>query len=116
LSVTVELAGLELYGHHGVEEEERRRGQRFLFDVWLEVPEAALSDRLESTVDYRDVVSCVREVSDGREFRLIEALAGAVADAVRERFAVGPVRVRVRKPEVELALRVDYAAATVERS
>jgi dihydroneopterin aldolase len=107
---------VELFGRHGVEEEERQTGQTFLYDLWLDVPDQALSDRLEDTVDYREVVACVREVSEARQFQLLEALAAAVADAVRERFPVERVRVRVRKPQVELELPCDYAAATVERS
>ena len=114
--MTVELAGLELFGHHGVEEEERRAGQLFLYDLWLDMPDAALSDRIEDTVDYRAVVACLREVSEGRQFHLLEALAAALADALRERFDLERVRVRVRKPEVELELACEYAAATVERS
>ncbi len=114
--MTVELAGLELFGHHGVEEEERRAGQLFLYDLWFDVPDAALSDRIEDTVDYGAVVACLREVSEGRQFHLLEALAAALADALRERFDLERVRVRVRKPQVELELACEYAAATVERS
>ena len=114
--IVVELEGLEILGHHGVTEEEQARGQTFLFDVRLEVPDAALSDRLEDAVDYEDVAAVVHEVSDGRRFHLLEALAAAVADAVSERFDVERVRVRVRKPEVEPAgLKVAWSAATVER-
>jgi dihydroneopterin aldolase len=115
--IVVEVAGLELHGHHGASEMERERGQAFLFDVRLEVSDAALSDRLEDAVDYREVVRCVREVSDGRRFALLEALAGAVADAILVRFPVERVRVRVRKPEVRPAgLPVEWTAATVERT
>jgi dihydroneopterin aldolase len=114
--IVVEVAGLELRGHHGASEGEQERGQRFLFDVRLEVSEAALSDRLEDAVDYREVVRCVQEVSDGRRFALLEALAAAVADTIADRFRVEHVRVRVRKPEVRPAgFPVDWTAATVER-
>ena len=113
MSVVVELTGLEVFGHHGVDEDERERGQRFVFDLRWEAPDAALSDRLEDTVDYRDVAACVRAVSDGRQFRLIEALAGAVADALLERFPVERVVVRVRKPHLNLP--VQHSAATVTR-
>jgi dihydroneopterin aldolase len=116
MTVTVELAGLELHGRHGVLDEERAEGQRFLFDVWLDVPEAAArSDRLEDAVDYREVVAAVRRVSDGRDFRLLEALASAVADELVARFPVTRARVRVRKPDVRLDAPVDWAAVSVER-
>jgi 7,8-dihydroneopterin aldolase/epimerase/oxygenase len=115
--IVVEVAGLELYGHHGASDEEQERGQRFLFDVRVEVSDAALSDRLEDAVDYREVVRCVRAVSDARRFRLLEGLAAAVADEIVARFAVERVRVRVRKPDVRPAgFEVDWTAATVERT
>jgi dihydroneopterin aldolase len=114
--VIVELEGLEVFGHHGVLEEERREGQTFLYDIELHVSDAALSDRVEDSVDYRDVAACVLEVSDGRYFHLLEALAAAVADAIVERFAVDRVKVRVRKRDVKPSgLAVAFAAATVER-
>ncbi len=116
MSVAVEVIGLELHGRHGALEGERRDGQRFLYDLWLDVPDTALSDRLEDAVDYRDVVACVREVSDARAFTLLEALAAAVADAILERFPVDRVRVRVRKPDVRLDAPVEHTAAAIERA
>jgi 7,8-dihydroneopterin aldolase/epimerase/oxygenase len=114
--IVVELEGLEIFGLHGVTEEERGMGQAFLYDVRLEVSDAALSDRLEDAVDYDEVAAVVRSVSDGRQFHLLEALAAAVADAVNERFEVERVRVRVRKRDVRPAgLAVEWTAATVER-
>jgi 7,8-dihydroneopterin aldolase/epimerase/oxygenase len=111
---TIELAALEVFGYHGVNEDERRDGQRFLYDLELDVGEAGSSDRIEDAVDYREVAACVREVSESRAFHLLEALAAAVAEALLDRFPVARVRVRVRKPDVRLP--VEHAAATVERS
>ena len=116
MTMTIELAGLELHGYHGVNPEERRDGQLFVFDVWLEVPDGTgASDRIEDTIDYREVAALVREISDGRKFELLEALAAAVADALLARFPVDAARVRVRKPEVRLDPPVDYSAVTAER-
>jgi dihydroneopterin aldolase len=116
MTVTVELRGLEIRGFHGVLPEERRDGQRFVFDLTLEVPdEAATSDRIEDAVDYRDVVATVLEVSQSHRYALLEALATAVADALEARFPLSGLRVRVRKPEVELAVPSEWAAVTVER-
>jgi dihydroneopterin aldolase len=113
---TIELYGLELFGYHGAEADEQTAGQRFLFDLWLDVGEdAARTDRLKDAVDYRDVVATVRSVSDGRRFTLLEALASEVADAVLGRFPVERARVRVRKPDVRLAAPVEHAAVSVER-
>jgi dihydroneopterin aldolase len=113
--ITVELRGIALHGRHGVEADERERGQRFVFDVWIDVDDSALSDRIEDAVDYREVAEAVREVSDARAYSLLEALADAVARTLLERFPIDRARVRVRKPEVELAVPVEWSAATAER-
>jgi dihydroneopterin aldolase len=116
--MTIELAGLAVFGRHGYLEEERRLGQRFLVDLWVDVRgEATASDRIEDTVDYRRIAGLVREVFAGPERLLLEGLAGTVADGILERFAaVERVRVRVRKPDVVLDPPVDFAAVIVERS
>jgi len=110
----VELHGLEVFGRHGVLEEEKLDGQTFVYDVELEVDEPA-ADRIEKAVDYRLVADCVREVSDSRSFDLIESLAAAVADALVERPAVSRVRVRVRKPR-PAGIAAEWSAATAERA
>src|SRR5215203_4813962 len=108
--ITVELHGLEVFGKHGVLEHERRDGQMFFYDVSVDVAAAPTSDRVEDTIDYRDIADCVQKVSDGHAFQLLEALASAVAGSVVERFEV-----RVRKPS-PAGIPAEYAAATVERS
>jgi dihydroneopterin aldolase len=98
--ITVEVRDLRVFGRHGVHEDERERGQDFLFDVELDVGERGTSDQ---------------EVSEGRQYALLEALASAVADALERRFSPERVRVRVRKPEVRPAGLDGTVAATVTR-
>ena len=111
----VELRGLQLRGFHGVAEEEKQRGQTFLYDVALEVGDRGSSDRLEDAVDYTRVAATVREVNETRH-DLLEALATTVADTLLARFQPEWVRVRVRKPEVRPAgIDVEFSAVTVNR-
>ncbi len=113
----IELRGIVLHGRHGVLEEERRDGQRFLVDVELDLEhdDAARSDRIEDAVDYREIVACVREVSDAHSYHLLEAFTAAIADALVARWPVVAARVRVRKPDVVLEPPVEHAAVSVER-
>jgi 7,8-dihydroneopterin aldolase/epimerase/oxygenase len=115
--MTIELQGIELHGFHGVLDDERRDGQRFLVDLELDLADetAAASDDIEDAVDYRDVVETILAVSNGRAYHLLEAFAAAIADALVARFPLTRARVRVRKPDVELARPVDHAAVIVER-
>jgi dihydroneopterin aldolase len=111
----IELRGLELYGYHGVHDYEREQGQRFLYDVELEVGERGSDDRIENAVDYSKVAAAVREVA-AKPHRLLEALAAKLAETIDERFEPEWVRVRVRKPDVRPAgIDVEFAAVTAER-
>ena len=81
----------------------------------LEVGQRGVSDRIEDAVDYRDVARTVAEVNE-RQFRLLEAFATAIADALEERFQPEWLSVRVRKPQVRPAgYAVEHSAVTVVR-
>jgi 7,8-dihydroneopterin aldolase/epimerase/oxygenase len=114
--ITVSLHALRIFGHHGVHADERTHGQDFLFDVELEVGDRGASDRLEDAVDYTAVARTVREVSAAREYNLLEALAGAVADEMQRRFGAEKATVRVTKPEVMPAGLEGTASVMVSRS
>lgn len=115
--LTIELHGIELYGYHGVLDEEAREGQRFVFDVTLALEsDAATTDRIEDAVDYREVVALVREHSDVHRFNLLESLAQSLADELVRHLPVEHASVRVRKPDVVLDARVEYAAVSASAS
>lgn len=113
--ITVEVRDLHVLGHHGVHEEERERGQDFVFDVELDVGKRGTSDRLEEAVDYVEIARVVQEISDARQFALLEALAAVVADELERRFSPEHLRVRVRKPEVRPAGLEGTVGVTVTR-
>jgi dihydroneopterin aldolase len=113
--ITVEIRDLRVFGHHGVHEEERERGQDFLFDVELDVGERGTSDRLEDAVDYVEVARLVQDVSDAQQYALLEALASALADELERRFSPEHMRISVRKPDVRPAGLEGAVAVTVTR-
>lgn len=96
------LEGLEFHGYHGVFPEEATFGARFVVDVELGVTLGG-DDDLASTVDYSAVYRMVSEEVTERRFRLIEALAHAIAHRVlADLTAVREVVVRVHKPHAPL--------------
>jgi 7,8-dihydroneopterin aldolase/epimerase/oxygenase len=113
--ITVEVRDLRVFGRHGVHDDERERGQDFVFDVELQVGERGTSDRLDDAVDYVAVARTVQEVSDERRYALLEALASAVADELERRFSPERVCVRVRKPAIRPAGLEGAVGVTVTR-
>ena len=112
----LELRGLHVFGYHGVEEDEQRLGQIFLFDVEMEVGDRGADDVLANAIDYTQVAASIRELSNARRFELLEALATETVDMLYERFGPERVRLQVRKPQVKPAgMTVEYSAVTIER-
>ena len=107
----VEVHGLELFGRHGVNDDERSDGQTFLFDVMLEVNEPK-EDTIDATVDYRKVRDIIRSVNEAESYRLLETLAAVAADALNAELPVKKVRVSVRKPGVAWA---EWTGVTCDR-
>ena len=96
------LEGLEFHGYHGVFEEERTFGARFIVDLVLEL-QLPDDDSLKNTVDYSRVYTLVRREVTEQRYRLIEALAIQIAGRVLSTEAlVLAVTVRVHKPHAPL--------------
>jgi dihydroneopterin aldolase len=114
-AVTIEITGLSLYTHHGVEAAEREVGQRLIFDLSFEVGEcdATVTDRVEDTVDYADVCQQVALAAQERSYKTLERLCSAVADRMIERYGAEAVTVRATKPEPPIPLPVDEVSVEI---
>jgi dUTP pyrophosphatase len=103
---TIELRRLTYYGYHGALPEEQRLGQRFVVSLHLglDLASAGRTDDLSLTVDYDQVAQTVRDIVEGRPFRLIEALAEAIAIAILDGHPlVRQIDVAVEKPSAPVA-------------
>jgi dihydroneopterin aldolase len=119
MSDSIFVTGLVLHAHHGVGEDERRIGQQFLLDLVLDLDLAAAagSDKLADTVNYGELVDTVSAAFGARRYRLVEAAAGAVADAVLAAFPrVARLRVTVHKPHAPIAAVFADVGVTLVRS
>ena len=114
------LTGLQFYGFHGVNPEERSLGQPFVVDLEaeLDLSVPAASDRLDDTVSYTELYRAVKAVMEGEPRNLLESAAGAIAREVLEQCPqIGAVRVRVQKPRPPIKGSViDAAAVEIYRS
>lgn len=106
----IRLQNMTFFAHHGQLAAERELGQIFQVDVEmrLDLARAVSSDDLDQAVDYTELYELVKRVVWGSEFRLLEALAGAVVRALADRYRPEAVTVRVRKPNPPISGQLDY--------
>ena len=100
MSDRIILEGMQFYGYHGVNPEERVLGQRYVVDLTadLDLSRAGASDRLEDTVSYSHVYRTVRAVMEGEPRNLLESAAQAISDRLLAEFPIDAVSVTVKKP------------------
>jgi dihydroneopterin aldolase len=118
MSDRIFISGLALHAYHGVMKHEAQVGQTFTLDVELDVDlsEASRSDKLAHTVGYDQVAAVASEAFCGRRYRLVEAAAAAVAEAVLNRFtAVRGAKVTVHKPHAPIAATFADVGVSVRR-
>ena len=96
---SVFVRGLEFEGNHGYSAAERRGTRRFRVDLALELPlaAAAASDRIVDTVDYFRVSEIVVALGTKSTYRLLEALAGAMADKIQDLYPRTGVVIQLEK-------------------
>jgi dihydroneopterin aldolase len=93
------VRGLEFEGNHGYSAAERRGTRRFRVDLRLELPlaAAAASDRIVDTVDYWKVSEIVIALGTKSTYKLLEALAGAIAAKIQELYPRAAVAIELEK-------------------
>jgi len=119
MSDAIFVNGLVLHAYHGVMPHEAKVGQPFVLDLVLDIDlgEASRTDKLKHTVSYDLLVKTVSEAFCARRYRLVEAAAGAVADAVLDRYApIRSIRITVRKPHAPIAATFDDVGVIVTRA
>ena len=114
----ITIEGIDVLGHHGVDEAERKVGHRVIVDVdmWLDLSGAVVADDIHKTVNYEEACALIERVAGQEEFLLLESLAAEIGDRLLEDFDVQEVAVRVRKASLPIATRVTAVTVEIRKS
>ena len=95
----ISIVDLEVFYCVGTTDEERAQPQRLLITVDMahDYSSAAVSDRLEKTINYFDVAQDLLKFGEGRSWKLIEKLSANIADSILAKYKPEAVTVQVKK-------------------
>jgi dihydroneopterin aldolase len=114
--VWIGLEGMEFYAYHGVYEEERKIGGKYIVDVlvYTNAKDAELHDDLNGTVNYEQIYKVV-EQNMQQPVKLIERLARKIMDDIRL-FVVkeDTIRIKIRKLNPPLGAKVEASVVEME--
>lgn len=111
------IRGLRVFAYHGVDPEEKEKGQPFELDITLEADlrRAGQTDDLSDTVNYAKVTKLTVQTMLVQKDDLIERAAQRVADAILAAFPVAAVTVLLKKPRAPIAADFDWVAVEITR-
>lgn len=111
----ISIVDLEVFYCVGVTDEERARPQRLLItvDMTYDFSSAAMSDRVEKTINYYDVAQELLKYGEGRNWKLLERLVTNIADLILARFRPQEVTVEIKKFVIPQA---QYVSVSLMRS
>jgi 7,8-dihydroneopterin aldolase/epimerase/oxygenase len=119
VSDAIFVRGLLVHAHHGVMAHEGEVGQRFVIDLELtaDLGDAGRTDKLVDTISYSTIVEVATDAFTQQRYRLVEAAAARVADAVLAAFPrATAVRVTVHKPHAPIAAIFNDVGVSILRS
>lgn len=111
------IKDIRFHGFHGVPAEEREVGGHYEVDAILSysLENAGKTDALEHTIDYAKVVDLITDIGTQQSFKLIEALAEAVATEILKQFSVESVQIKVKKLHPPIKQPITYFAVEICR-
>ena len=94
------IKNLKLYGYHGVNPEEKREGQYFVFNVEINIFKDSFQGRddLSETVNYYEAVKVIKKINAAAKYDLLETLAEEITIRIsRLSLIISKVKTRVEK-------------------
>lgn len=113
------INGLTLKGHHGVLDFEKEQGQNFILDITatLDFSGARLSDDLNDTVSYADMIETIKNVFLSEKNDLIERVAERIAVALLENYKkIESITVLLKKPDAPIEAEFEFVAVEITKT
>jgi len=118
MPLTIQVEGINVYGTHGVYEQEKKKGQEFRIDLQIELRENILNfenykfESFDNSVNYENLVNEVINISDNNSFDLIETFAYEILNSLRKYNNISKATVTIHKPNSPLKELVEDISVT----
>jgi len=99
---TINVKDIPCYCSIGIDEKEKKTGQRLLIDVHASIESVSLtkSDNINDTLSYVEIFRTVQRIAQSKSHSLIETLAEDIASALLDHDLVMKAKIRITKPHI----------------
>lgn len=114
----IRIEELKVFAHHGVYDFETKNGQDFFINaiLYTNTHKAGKTDELEDSSNYGEVCQFITDFLTGNTYKLLEAAAENVTEAVLLHFPlVEGMSLEIRKPQAPIPLPFGSVSVKIER-
>ena len=114
----IRIYDLEVYGHHGVYEEENKLGQLFKISVnaYVDIEDAANDDDIDKSVNYGSIARLVNAHMSNKVYKLLEAACEGLAREILLTFdRIRRVEIEIKKPWAPIGLHLESVSVSIDR-
>lgn len=114
----IKIQNLEVFAKHGVFQEETVLGQKFFVNavLYTDVKMAGKTDAISDATNYGEVCHFITNFMTENTYKLIEAVAEHLAEAILLAFPLlHDVEIEIKKPWAPIGLPLEYVSVEVKR-
>ena len=112
------VQGLQVFGYHGVYEQEKEEGQTFLVNCVMDTSFASAihSDDVGETVDYGTVCLFIKKYFEEKAYDLLEKVADELATSIMYAFpGIEKIQIQLTKPNAPIPMEFKSVGVRVEK-
>lgn len=112
------VQGLQVFGYHGVYEQEKEEGQTFLVNCVMDTSFASAihSDDVGETVDYGTVCLFIKKYFEEKAYDLLEKVADELATSIMYAFpGIEKIQIQITKPNAPIPMEFERVGVRVEK-
>jgi dihydroneopterin aldolase/2-amino-4-hydroxy-6-hydroxymethyldihydropteridine diphosphokinase len=114
----IEIKNFMVFAYHGVLNEEKKLGQKFIFNLKLygHLQKAGLSDNLEDSTDYSEICKKIEELVKENSVNLLETIAENIVTMLFSEYEkITKITLEVQKPSAPVPYVIDYTGVCITR-
>ena len=114
----IKIQNLEVFGKHGVFQEENTLGQKFLLNavLYTDVRQAGMSDELADSIHYGEICHYMTDFMRNHTFKLIESAAEHLAEALLlDTKHLKAIDLEIKKPWAPIGLPIETVSVEIHR-
>lgn len=114
----IHINALRIHAYHGVNPDEKEKGQPFELDITCHLPLAipCRTDCVEDTVSYASIIKTVKRLMTEQSFDLLERTAQAVADGILDTYpSIQQADIVLKKPRAPILADFGWVGVEISR-